>query len=50
MLEKHRSEWAMTFLSWMQALLDSKDSNAFSQFVWRESCTLFHGTVALHVP
>ena len=50
MLEKHRGEWAMTFLSWMQAMLDSKDSNAFSQFVWRESCTLFHGTVALHVP
>ena len=50
MLEKHRGDWAMKFLSWMQAMLDNKDSNAFSQFVWRESCTLFHGTVALHVP
>ena len=50
MLEKHRGERAMTFLSRMQALLDKSESNAFSHFVRRESCTLFHGTIALHVP
>ena len=50
MLDDYRGEWAMRFLSWIQNVLDKKESNAFSLFVYDESCRLFHGTIALHVP
>ena len=50
MVAEHKSDWGKKFAEWMQAVLDSGDSNAFSRFVYNETCRIFHGAVALHVP
>lgn len=50
MAEEHGAAWASLFAKWMQSVLDDDSSNAFSSFVYRETCRVFHGTVALHVP
>ena len=50
MLNEYRSDWAMTFISWIQNVLDAPEPNAFSLFVYNESRRLFHGTIALHIP
>ena len=46
MVAEHKSEWGKKFAEWMQAVLDSGDSNAFSRFVYNETCRIFHGAVA----
>jgi hypothetical protein len=50
MVKQHRAIWASVFAKWMQSVLDDERSNAFSTFVYNETCRVFHGTAALHVP
>ena len=54
MVAEHKSDWGKKFAGWMQAVLDSVldsgHSNAFSRFVYNETCRIFHGSAALHVP
>ena len=50
MVEQHGADWASVFAKWMQGVLEDEGSNAFSHFVYNETCRVFSGTVALHVP
>jgi hypothetical protein len=50
MVEQHGADWADLFAKWMQNVLEDGCSNAFSTFVYNETCRVFHGTAALHVP
>jgi len=50
MVKQHGANWASVFAKWMQNVLDDECSNAFSTFVYNETCRVFHGTAALHVP
>ena len=50
MVKQHGRDWAKLFASWMQKTLDDERGNAFSTFVYNESCRVFQGVVALHVP
>lgn len=50
MVTQHGVNWASIFAGWVQNVLDDERSNAFSLFVYSESCRVFHGTAALHVP
>ena len=50
MVTQHGVNWASIFAGWVQSVLDDERSNAFSLFVYSESCRVFHGTAALHVP
>ena len=51
MLAQHGKNWAAVFSGWLQALLDDEGkSNAFSLFVHNETCRVFPGIAALHVP
>ena len=50
MAEQHGPAWATVFAGWMQSVLDDERSNAFSKFVYDETCRVFHDTAALHVP
>jgi hypothetical protein len=50
MVTEHGANWASVFARRMQSVLDDEASNAFSTFVYTESCRVFHGTAALHVP
>ena len=50
MVTEHRGEWATRFASWVQNILDSKDSNAFSKFMCDETCRVFHDSKALAIP
>ncbi len=50
MVKQHGANWASVFAKWMQSVLDDECSNAFSTFVYNETCRVFHGTAALHVP
>ncbi len=50
MVTEHKENWATTFSGWVQGLLDDETSNAFSVFVYNETCRIFKDTAALHVP
>ena len=50
MVRDHGSKWAEVFAGWIQTVLDDERSNAFSTFVFNETCRVFHGVVALQVP
>ena len=50
MVNQHGANWPSVFARWMQNVVDDECSNAFSKFVYNETCRVFHGTVALHVP
>ena len=50
MVKQHGANWASTFAKWMQNILDDECSNAFSKFVYKETCRVFHGAAALQVP
>ena len=50
MVKQHGANWGSIFAKWMQNVLDDECSNAFSTFVYNETCRVFHGTAALHVP
>ena len=49
MVAEHKAGWGLQFVSWIQGVLDSTASNAFSVFVYNETCRVFQGTVALHL-
>ena len=42
--------WADTFCGWIQNVLNDGRSNAFSVFVYEETCRVFQEVAALHVP
>ena len=51
MLVQHGKDWAAVFSGWVQELLDDEGkSNAFSLFVYSETCRVFQGIAAIHVP
>ena len=50
MVEQHGADWASTFAGWIQNVMDDERSNAFSAFVCTDTCRVFLGTSALHVP
>ena len=50
MVREHGPKWASVFAGWMQSVLEDERSNAFSTFVYNETCRVFQGTAALHVP
>ena len=50
MVTEHGQHWASLFAGWMKNVLDDKRSNAFSMFVHKETCRVFHAELALHVP
>jgi hypothetical protein len=50
MVTHHGVNWASVFAKWMQNVLEDECSNAFSTFVYNETCRVFHGIAALHVP
>ena len=50
MVTEHGADWADTFASWVQNLLDSPDSNAFSKFMHDETCRVLNDSKALAVP
>ena len=50
MVKEYKGTWGSTFAKWMQHVLCDESSNAFSTFVYNETCRVFQGTCALHVP
>ena len=50
MVHEHKDNWASVFAGWVQTVLNDDRSNAFSLFVYNETCRVFNDTVALHVP
>ena len=50
MVNQYGVDWASNFAKWMQQVLDDERSNAFSTFVYNETCRVFKGVAALHVP
>ena len=50
MVHQHEGNWASLFMKWMQNVLGDERTNAFSAFVYNETCRVFHSTAALHVP
>ena len=50
MVTEHKGSWATTFMGWIQGVLDDERTNAFSLFVFNESCRIFKDVAALHVP
>ena len=50
MVTEYGKDWAETFAGWMQSILDSEASNAFSQFMYNETCRVLHESTALAVP
>ena len=50
MVTEHKENWATTFMGWIQGVLDDERSNAFSVFVYNETCRIFKDVAALHVP
>ena len=43
-------EWPTIFAGFMQGVLDDERTNAFSDFVYKETLRVFHGHAALSVP
>ena len=50
MFDQHGASWGSRFAAWMQNILDDESANTFSTFVYKETCRVFNGTAALHVP
>ena len=50
MVKQHKDNWAKVYSGWVQHVLDSERSNAFSTFVYNETCRVLSGNAALHVP
>ena len=50
MVKQHGAHWGSLFAKWMQNVLGDECSNAFSTFVYKETCRVFKGISALHVP
>ena len=50
MVKQHGAKWGSVFASWMQGVLEDESSNAFSKFVYNETCRVFRDVAALHVP
>ena len=50
MVTEHKENWATTFMGWIQGVLDDERTNAFSVFVYNETCRIFKDVAALHVP
>ena len=50
MVAEHGANWANTFAGWMQTVLDSTSSNAFSKFMYDESVRVLKDNKALAVP
>ena len=50
MVNEHKENWATTFSGWMQRILEDERTNAFSVFIYNETCRIFKNTAALHVP
>ena len=50
MVKEHGADWAQVFSEWIQGVLDDERSNAFSIFVYSETCRVFKGAAALHNP
>ena len=50
MVKEHGVTWASTFAKWMQNVLSDERSNAFSTFMYNETCRVFPGMSALQVP
>ena len=50
MVKLHGAGWAKLFAAWMQKTLEDERSNAFSHFVYDETCRVFRNVAALHVP
>ena len=50
MVIEYGDEWPETFAKWMQEVLIDSRSNAFSIFVYEETCRVFDGAAALQLP
>ena len=50
MVTEHRANWAETFAGWVQKVMEAKATNAFSHFMYDETCRVFHEKAALAVP
>ena len=50
MVTQHGADWPELFATWMQKVLTDQRSNAFSIFVYNETCRTFEGAAALQVP
>ena len=50
MVHEHKGNWGSVFAGWVQTVLNDNRSNAFSLFVYNETCRVLNATVALHVP
>ena len=50
MVTEHPGDWATKLAGWVQNILESKDSNAFSKFMYDETCRVFRDSMALAVP
>ena len=50
MVIEYGDEWPETFAEWMQEVLIDSRSNAFSTFVYEETCRVFDGAAALQLP
>ena len=50
MVGQYKADWASVFSGWVQGVLEDERSNAFSLFVYNETCRVFHAIAALHVP
>ena len=50
MVRQHGVNWGSLFAKWMQGILEDEATNAFSTFVYNETCRVFQEVAALHVP
>ena len=50
MVAEHGGNWASVFSGWVQHVLDDERRNAFSEFVYNETCRVLAGNAALQVP
>ena len=50
MVTEHGADWPELFATWMQNVLNDNRSNAFSSYVYTETCRVFAGAAALQVP
>mgnify|MGYP005671698245 CR=1 FL=1 len=50
MLKVYGDKWPETFAGWIQKVLADHKRNAFSVFVYSETCRVFHSSAALHIP
>ena len=50
MVGQHGEKWGSVFASWVQRVLEDESSNAFSKFVYDETCRVFRGVAALQIP